>query len=303
MVTDFRKKIHSFRKKESIVCWLIMLLMALLCILPLLLVLSASLTPEKVIQESGYSLFPSGISLDTYSFLVSNKGRMLLSAIFNSILVTTIGTLFSVIVVTTFAYAVTQKKEVFRYTRILSFLAWFTTICSGGMLPWYILCTQTYGLKNNYFALFVPYGMSVWNMFIVRGSFRQVPDEMTEAAKLDGASDAQIFFRIAIPLARAGIVTIALFSILTFWNDFYLPQWLITDSTYQTLPKLLYNMLTNTMALLSSSNTASVLTHVKIPSETAKMAIAVISILPIGVLYPFALKYFVKGINMGGIKG
>ena len=151
--------------------------------------------------------------------------------------------------------------------------------------------------------MFIPYGMNVFNMFILRGNFRQIPEEMFESAKLDGASHAQIFFRISIPLARSGIVTVALFNILTFWNDFYLPQWLISDSDYMTLQKMLYGMLSNAQALLKNSELSDVFSKITLPTETAKMAVAVMAILPLMLLYPFALRYFVKGINMGGVKG
>ncbi len=297
------KKKHRKLKRESLVCVLVLALLSLICLLPLCLVVSASLTEESYIQQNGYSLLPHYPSLDTYTFLIANKGKIIMKSLLTTCSVVALGTLYSVTVVTCFAYAVSQKKSVFRFTRALSFFAWFATIFSGGVLPWYILCTQYYGLKNNLFALFIPYGMSVWNMFILRGNFRQIPDELIESAKLDGASHGQIFTRISIPLARAGIVTVALFNVLAFWNDFYLPKWLITNSDYYTLQIILYNMLSNAQALLKNSELSELSQKVKIPTETAKMAVAVMAILPIVILYPFALKYFVKGINVGGIKG
>lgn len=290
-------------KKESFWCWLIMGVLSLMCLIPIFLVISASLTDEKYIQQSGYPFWPVDASLSTYRFLMANKGTLLIKSLFVTISVVILGTLYSVTVVTCFSYAISQKKSVFRFTRILSFFAWFSTIFSGGVLPWYILCTQYYGLKNNLLALFIPYGMNVWNMFILRGNFRQIPDELEEAAKIDGATHGQVFVKIAIPLARSGIVTIALFNILMFWNDFYLPKWLISDSDYYTLQMILYNMLSNSQALLRDSTLSSILQNIVLPTETAKMAVAVMAILPIAILYPFTLKYFVKGINVGGVKG
>lgn len=297
------KKRHKKLHRESKVGILVLVVLSIMCILPLMMVVSASLTDEKYIQQFGYTLFPSHLSLDTYRFLFMNKGKMLLRAILLTVEVVFLGTIYSVTIVTCFAYSVTQKKEVFRFARPLSFFAWFSTIFSGGVLPWYILCTQNYGLKNNIWALFIPYGMNVFNMYIIRGDFRRIPEEMIESAKLDGASHGQIFTRIAIPLARSSITTVALFNVLTFWNDFYLPQWLITDSDYNTLQKLLYGMLSNVTALLKNSELSSVFANITLPTETAKMAVAVIAIVPLMVLYPFALRYFVKGINVGGIKG
>lgn len=289
--------------KESIFCYITLIILAILCVVPLLLVVSASVTSEESIVKYGYSLIPKDFSLGTYQYMLTSKLKMFMKAYGMTIAVTVLGTLFSVSVTACFAWAVTQKKEVFRPTRFLSFYAWFTTIFSGGVLSWYILCTQYYGLKNNIFALFIPYGMSVWNMFILRGAFRGVSTELIESAQLDGASNALIFRKIVLPLARAGIVTVVMFDMLRFWNDFHLPQWLVTDSDYYTLQKLLYNMLASTMFLLQNSQGSNLGVNVTVPAETAKMAVAVLAILPIIMIYPFSLRYFVKGINLGGVKG
>lgn len=297
-----KKRCHKLNR-ESKICYITMAVLSILCILPLLLVLSTSLTDEMYIKQHGYSIFPVAPSLATYKFLLNNKGTMLLKAFGLTLIVTGLGTLYAVTITTCFAYAVTQDKSEFRFARPLSFIAWFTTIFSGGVLPWYILCTQYYGLKNNIFALFVPYGMSVMNMFILRGNFREVPKELIEAAKLDGASHAQVFAKVSVPLARAGITTVSLFSVLGFWNDFYLPKWLITSNDYTTMQKLLYDMLTSTMELLRDASLMESVTAENIPTETAKMAVAVLVIVPIVLMYPFGLKYFVKGINLGGVKG
>lgn len=298
-----KTKKHKKLRRESKLGIAVLIVLSITCILPLMMVISASLTDEKYIQQFGYSILPVQPSLDTYRFLIMNRGKMLLRAILLTVCVVVLGTIYSVTIVTCFAYSVTQKKTVFRFARPLSFFAWFSTIFSGGVLPWYILCTQYYGLKNSIWALFIPYGMNVFNMYIIRGNFRRIPSEMIESAQLDGAGHAQVFTKIAIPMARSSITTVALFNVLTYWNDFYLPQWLITDSDYNTLQKLLYGMLSNVTALLKDSELASVFQNITLPTETAKMAVAVIAILPLMILYPFALRYFVKGINVGGIKG
>lgn len=290
-------------KRESKVCCIILAILALLCLIPMLMIVSASVTDEAELYEFGYSLFPRNPTLNTYIFLLQSKGKMLLRAFFTTLTVTVLGTLYSVTITTLFAYAVTQKKEVFRFSRVLSFFAWFTTIFGGGIVPWYILCTRYYGLKDNIFALFIPYGFSVFNMFILRGSFREIPNEIIESAKLDGASNSRIFTSIALPLARGGILTVSLFSIFGFWNDFFLPQWLTTKTEMMTLQKMLYSMLSNVSQLLSQKDVNSFMQHITLPTQTAKMAVAVLAILPLVILYPFALKYFVKGINVGGVKG
>ncbi len=297
------KSRHRKLKRESVLCIVILAVLALSCIIPMMIVLIASVTPEEIIQKYGYQLFPDSLTLDTYIYLIGNRGMILLKAFMTSLTVVVLGTVFSVFVVTCYSYAVTQKKEVFRFARPLSFFAWFTTIFSGGVLPWYILCTQYYGMKNNIWALTIPYGMNVWNMFILRGSFRQIPEGILESARLDGASNGQIFVRIAIPMAKAGIVTVTLFNVLMYWNDFFLPQWLISDPNMQTFQKLLYNILSNAMAVLNNPKLTVALSHMVFPQETMKMALAILAVIPVLVMYPFSLKYFVKGINVGGIKG
>lgn len=294
----FKHKLNQ----ESRACYIIMGILSILCILPILLAVSASVTSEAYIQKYGYSLIPRDFTLSTYEFLLKSKASMIGKAFLMSLKVVIFGTLTSVVVTTCFAYAVTQKKKDFRFSRPLSFIAWFSSIFSGGVLPWYILCTQYYGLKNNIFALFIPSCFSVWNMFIIRGSFREVPSELIESAKLDGASEFLIFRKIAIPLARSGIVTVSLFSILGYWNDSYLPLWLIRESEYYTAQKLLYDMICRVDILLSGANSQAV-QHIVTPTNTAKMAVTVMTILPIVAFYPFGLKYFVKGINLGGVKG
>lgn len=290
------------RDEESIFCYVVLGILALVCILPIVMTVSASLTSELHIQKYGYSLIPRELTLDTYEFMFKSKARMLLSAFGMSFRVVVLGTLTSLFVTTCYAYAVTQDKKTFRLSRPLSFVAWFTTIFGGGVLPWYILCTQYYGLKDNTFALFIPSCFSVWNMFILRGSFREIPASLIESAKLDGASDFLIFRRIAIPLARSGIVTVSLFCILGYWNDAYLPMWLIRDSDYYTAQKILYDMMARIDILLSGVGSQAV-QHITVPTNTAKMAVTVMTIAPLVILYPFGLKYFVKGINLGGVKG
>ena len=207
------------------------------------------------------------------------------------------------VITTCYAYAVSQKKRVFKLANALSFFAWFTTIFSGGLLPWYILCTKYYGLHNNLFALFVPYGMNVFNMFILKSNFKALPEEVLEAARIDGASNGTIFIRIAIPMAKSAMVTIILFTVLLYWNDFTLPLYLTSSTKMFTVQRFLYNMMANISALLSGMGDASTTSHMVLPSNTAKMAMTVLTILPIAIAFPFAQKYFVKGMTVGAIKG
>lgn len=169
--------------------------------------------------------------------------------------------------------------------------------------PGYILTTQYYHLYNNIFALFIPSGLSVFNMFVVRNSFRAVPRELIEAATIDGASNFQIFTRIAIPLAKVGMVTIGLFTALGYWNDFSLSLYLITNSELYPVQKMLYSMMCNISFLTAGGVDASVVSNVVLPNNTAKMVLTVLTVLPVVLVFPFAQRYFVKGMTVGAVKG
>ncbi len=290
-------------KRESVVCYLLVGIMALICLLPIWITFAASITPEEVVVEKGFSLFPVSATLETYRFIIRNKGMMLVRAFGMSFATVFLGTVYSVTIMTCFAYAVAQKKEVFRFSGALSFFAWFTTVFTGGILPWYILNTKYYGLQNNLFALFIPYGMNVFYMFILKNNFKAVPEELVEAAQIDGASDWKIFTVVSIPLAKVGIVSVILFMALQYWNDFHLSLYLITESELFTVQKLLYNMMANISALLSGSLSTSASTHVVLPSNTARMVMTMLTVIPVMIFFPFAQKYFVKGMTVGAVKG
>lgn len=298
-----KSKNKSKYNKESKVCVVVMALLALLCILPMVMVVSGSVTDEQYLNQHGFSILPHEFTLSTYKFLLRNKGMLILRAYGMSLAAVVLGTVYAVTMDVCFAYAVTQKKSVFRFSRVLSFFGWFSGVFSGGVLPWYILCTQYYGLKNNIWALVIPNGLAIFNVFMLRGSFREIPQELFESAQLDGATHRQIFTKVAIPLARGGIVTVALFRILGLWNDFGTPLYLLTDSSLNTMTKLLYSMLNNMAILLKESSMQSVMEHITLPTYSAKMVVVVLTIAPVIAMYPFALKYFVRGINMGGVKG
>lgn len=275
---------------------------AVICFLPFWIAVIASFTPETEITTVGYHLWPNEISLDTYKFIFNQKGSLLLRAYGMSIVSTVLGTAYSMFIMLTYSYAISQKKEVFPLSRALSFFAWFTTVFSGGTLPWYILCTKYYGLQNNLWALFVPYGMNVFNMFILRNTFKSIPHELYEAARIDGASNGKIFVQIALPLAKVGMATVGLFTAIGLWNDYYLSLYLISQQKMYTLQRLLYQMTSNLQSLYSGL-TASTTTHFVPPQNTAKMAVMVLTITPILLVYPSVQKYFVRGITIGAVKG
>jgi len=285
------------------VCYVLLSAFALVCFIPLLMVLSASLSNDQQVALHGFSLIPVDITTYTYEFLWQGKGPMLIRAYGMTLLTVTAGTLLSLVVTVSYAYAASLKD--FKFANTLSFIAWFTMVFSGGLLPWYILTTKYYHLHNNVWALFVPYAINVFNMFLMRNFFRSIPYDLAESAKIDGAGHFRTYIQIMIPLARVGIVTITLFYALSYWNDFFLSLMLINDHHLFPVQLLLYNMMSN-LTYLTSGGTdtlAQGASQMVIPTMTARMALTCLAIGPIILVYPFAQRYFVKGITIGAVKG
>ncbi len=275
-------------------------LFSVICLFPLVLALAGSLSTEQEIAVKGFSLLPRGFSLDTYRYIMNSQGGKIIGAYTMTILTTVIGTTISVIITTCFAYVVSIKE--FRHANKLAFFAYFTMLFNGGMLPWYLVCTKYYHLDNTLLGLILPYSMNVFYMYLIRNFIKGLPGELMESAKIDGAGYFQIFYKIIMPLSKAGIVTITLFYALTFWNDFYLPLMLVDDSKYFTMQYILYKMNSNIQYLATNPNGLGA-AHIVLPTQTIKMAITCIAIGPIAFVYPFIQKYFVKGVTVGALKG
>lgn len=294
-----KKKIFSDNILTG-VFYLLLALVALISIFPIVFAFVGSFTPENYVTQNGFTLFPKELSLETYRYVFQSQGYKLLHAYGNSIVVTLVGTAVSVFVTVTYAYVISVKN--FKAASKFAFFAYFTMLFNGGMLAWYLVCTKYLGLKDNLFALILPYSMNVFNMYLMRNFFKGLPYELTESALVDGAGHITILTKIILPLAKAGIVTITLFYALQYWNDFYLPLMLINDDQYYTIQYILYKMMSN-IQYLAANPSSAVASHIVLPAQTIKMAITCIAIGPIIIVYPFIQKYFVKGVTVGALKG
>lgn len=284
----------------NLVFYILLALITCFCIFPIIFAVIGSLTPESEVAVSGFSLFPETLSLETYQYVFESQGSKLINAYKNSILVTICGTLISVFVTVTYAYAISVKG--FKFGNKLAFFAYFTMLFNGGMLAWYLVCTRYLGLKDSLAAMFLPYSMNVFNMYLMRNFLKGLPYELMESAKIDGAGHFRILAQIVLPLSKAGIVTITLFYALQYWNDFYLPLMLINDEKYYTIQYILYKMMSN-IQYLAANPSSAVASHIVLPAQTIKMAITCIAIGPIILIYPFIQKHFVKGVTVGALKG
>lgn len=299
-----KRKRRSAYNRESIVCLAIAGFMTFACLFPIWIAFCASISQERDLVMNGYPIWiPENPTSGAYQYLIYVQGKAILRSLKVTISTTVLGTIISLCVTICYGYAVAQKEEDFELARVFAFLAWFSTMFSGGILPWYILCTRYYGMVNNIWALILPATMTTFHMFLIRNNFKAVPAELYESAELDGASQAQRMFYIAIPLAKVGIVTVAMFTALRYWNDFHLSLYLGTQREYYTLQKLLYQMLTNLSQMFQETANIPMAEQVAVAPNTARMAFTLLTVMPVLIVYPFAQKYLVQGVTTGAVKG
>ncbi len=274
---------------------------ALACLVPFVLMVTGSVTNEDEILTRGFSIVPHALANNAWIMLYHDIGRIL-NGYKVTILVTVIGTLLSLGVTALTAYPLAVPT--LKYRNVLAFIAFFTLIFSGGIVPWYIVVTHVLGLRNSLAALIAPYLINAWNLFLLRNFFRTIPGEIAESARIDGAGELTIFARLILPLSQAGLATVGLFIALAYWNDWWLGLMLVENQALFPLQLLLRAIISNVQFLRSAGrDVLSGDVRNVLPYESVKMATGLVTIGPIILLYPFVQKYFVKGIIVGALKG
>lgn len=299
--TKKKKKAYNegFTGITNIIANIILAVSAIACIFPFIFVIIISLTSEQSLLEHGYSIFPKEWSLDAYKYLLQSGGALAQSYMV-TIVVTILGTIINVSMVSSYAYAISRKG--FKYRRQFTFLVFFTMLFGGGMVPSYIVMTQVLGLKNTIWALILPLAFNSFNIIVMRTFFQKsVPDSIIESARIDGASEFRIFTKIVIPLAIPGIATIALFSTLAYWNDWFNAMLYIDYQNLVPLQHMLMKIEKN-MEFIRQNAMLSGEVMSALPQESVRMAMVVLSTLPIACTYPFFQKYFISGLTIGGVK-
>ena len=300
MARKKKRYLDAIPRPASVGIHLFFILFAVLCIFPILLILGISFTDETALTRGGYNVIPSVFSADAYRYVTSGFGA-LVRAYGVTIFVTVVGTCLSVLVIALFAYPLSRRD--FKYKKQFTFLMFVTMVFNGGMVPWYLICTQVLHIQNTIWALILPYVFNGWYVVILRTFFSMnIPAELIEAAKIDGATERMIFFRMVLPLALPGLATIALFQTLAYWNDWWLPLMLTTNDNLQNLQYMLYKILSN-IQMLSTMTGDAAGSMAKLPSESARMALCILAIGPVVFCYPFFQKYFVQGLTVGSVKG
>lgn len=291
-----KAKITPYTVIKNALLWLF----SLCCLLPFVLLVISSFTEDKSIMQYGYSFFPKAWSLDAYTYLLSQGGKIL-HAYGISIFVTVLGTALGLGMTLLLAYPLSRRDLPGR--SFFSFFVLFTLLFNGGLVPSYIMWTTVFHIKNTIWALLVP-NLMVKAFFVIlaRSYFQSsIPTEILESARIDGAGEGKIFTSIVVPLSKPIISTLVLFIGLSYWNDWNNGLIYLTDSNLYSIQNVLNEMIKSIQALSTMGGIAS--SRVTLPSNTVRMAIAVVGTLPLLVAYPFLQKGFVKGIVVGGVKG
>ena len=278
------------------------ILIAAVCVLPVIFVIMISITSEKSIGVYGYSFFPKAFSIASYQYVWNMRG-LVGRSILNSLFITVFGTCLGVVLTATMGYSLSRRTYKFR-----NFFTWFIFIpmlFRGGTLASYVVNTQVMHLKDTYWALILPICCSTFNIIIMRTFFTTtVPDEMIESGKIDGASQLRIFVQLVLPICLPAIATIALFLTFAYWNEWYNASIYLSTSRSDLFPLqfVLVSIEQKIQFLINNANYVSADSQ-DLPSETMRMAIVVIAVVPIMFSYPFFQKYYISGLTVGAVKG
>jgi putative aldouronate transport system permease protein len=278
----------------------VLMILALTCILPFVLLVIASFTDESALIRNGYTFFPEKLSLTAYEYLF-RQGEMILRAYGITILVTAVGTSLGLFMTAMLAYPLSRKD--FSKRNLFSFIVFFTMLFNGGLVPSYLMWTTVFHVKNTIYALIFPnLLLGAFYVILMRNYiYTNVPPELIEAAKIDGAGEYRTFFQIVLPLSLPILATVGLMTGIGYWNDWTNGLYYLTDQRLFSIQNVLNRILTDIQFL--NRGTINQQVGVELPSSSIRMAIAVVGMIPILVLYPFFQKYFVKGITLGAVKG
>ncbi|MCM1065249.1 MAG: carbohydrate ABC transporter permease [Eubacterium sp.] len=278
-------------------------LIALVCLVPFLMILAGSFSSETAIINNGFSLLPQEFSLEAYKS-VFHDPMVVVRAYATTIGLTICGTVLGLALQTMTAYVLVRQE--FEWRNVFSFFFYFTTLFSGGLVPYYLLIRRTLGLADSYLALLLPLMFSVYNLLIMKSYIRSIPESLIDAAKIDGCGEFRTLVQVVVPLIKPALATVGLFIALAYWNDWYNAMLYINSEEKYPLQYFLYQQVNNIEGykkMLASGVSGSVVSSVSLPTQTLKMALTIVVTGPIVLAYPFVQKYFVQGITIGAVKG
>lgn len=299
---DSSSTMNQIKPSTNILINILFLILGLTCIFPLLFVFSISITSEESLRMNGYQIIPQELSGAAYQFLWNERG-MILHAAFMSIFITVLGTIITVALTTSMGYVVSRSS--FKLKKIYTWIIFIPMVFNGGMLSSYVVVNNILGLRNTIWALILPLACSSFSVTICRTFFRTtVPDSIVESAKIDGAGQFRIWAQIVLPISKPVMATIGMFAAFGYWNDWFQASLYIDDKNLQTLQSMLNNIRASIEYLANNPYGGLSLQQYKasMPTESVRMAIAIIIIVPIACTYPFFQKYFISGLTVGSVK-
>jgi putative aldouronate transport system permease protein len=281
---------------------LLMIIVCAITLTPIYVIFISSVTAESALTANGYRLWPAKFATVAYKFLFA-QGSIVITAYKNTIIATVAGTLIAVTMVGLYAYAISRDN--FRFKTFFTFFAFFTMLFSGGLVAYYMVVRQVLQIQNSLWALFLPSAFSPFWVIVMRTFYKtNVPNEVLESARIDGAGEWRILLQIVLPLSTPGLATVALFSAIGIWNNFFNCLLLVDDAKYYSLQFTIYTTLNNIRFLLENADKMVGLVNVsELPSQTFRMAMAVVTVGPIILAYPFFQRYFIRGLTIGAVKG
>ncbi|SEO16233.1 carbohydrate ABC transporter permease [Paenibacillus sp. OV219] len=285
--------------------WFINAFFIIVCALitvPFLLVIAVSISSENSLVQYGYRFIPHEVSFEAFR-IVFKEPNIMLRGYGVTILITVIGTVVALFLTALTAYPISRRD--FRYQRPLTFYVFFTLLFNGGLIPFYILMTQYFHLKNTLGALIIPLLLSPYNILIMKGFLDKISMEIIESAKVDGSSETRIFLQMILPLSTPALATLGLFISFAYWNDWFTALLFIDNDKYVPLQLLLVRILSQIEFLANSplAEAADKLQFANFPTLSVRMAMAILAGGPMLVIFPFFQKYFVRGITVGSLKG
>lgn len=277
---------------------------ALICLIPFLMILSGSFSSEKAILQNGFSLLPQDFSLEAYK-TVFEQPMVVIRAYATTICLTIAGTGLGLALQTMTAYVLARKE--FEWRNAFSFFFYFTTLFSGGLVPYYLLIRQTLHLTDSYFALLLPLLFSVYNLLIMKSYIMAIPESLIDAAKIDGCGEFRTLVQVVLPLIKPALATVGLFIALAYWNDWYNAMLYINSEEKWPLQYFLYKRINDIEGykklIANGTVSGAVVSSMSLPTQTLKMALTIVVTGPIVLAYPLVQKYFVQGITIGAVKG
>lgn len=282
---------------------LLFVILAALAIIPVIFVFMISISSEESIRELGYAFIPKTFSDLAYRFLWNERG-MIFQSMLVSVAVTVSGTLIGLSLTTTMGYVL--SRPVFKLKKLYTMAVFIPMIFNGGLVASYVVNVNVLGLKDSFWVLVIPLAVSSFNIIIAKTFFiSTIPDSIIESAKIDGASQMRIFLQIVLPISKPVLATLGLFMVFGYWNDWFMSSLYITKKELISLQALLNNMMQSLTYIANNPSAGLSLQQYRnsMPTESVRMAIAVVIVVPIACAYPFFQKYFISGLTIGAVKG